>query len=639
VPDDQSGSRLGYENLRRLGGPLLLTTAALLCVCYGFTHTFSTFRNHDDEGNMLLSIKQFNEGRPLYDDVFSLYGPFSFLVKWGIANTIHRPIDHDIGRLICLAYWLGTSGACAGVLFHLTRSTVITTCGLLLVFRELSPIIDEPGHPQELCALLLGLAMLLPTWANSPRRTGGVVLGLGLLCGCLVMTKVNIGIFLGMALGMTLLALGPRSATTRILTGLYAACLLIAPSALLKAHLASAWCLQFATLVTLSLTAALILSLGSPRPVLFSIRHWVIAAGAFLVAIFGIVAATWLRGSSLESIVYNNLQRASKLPSIVVVPPQYHWIAWLPAPVAVAAALCLVRGRCLTAAALSRIVAGLLLLASAFLMHYRLLCLLGPPLAGFVLVPSVSRQRGSMEVFARTLLAFSAITEVLWLYPIYGGQRVFATFLCVVAAIVCLDDGTTDLIALRRWETAAARRFLDLARVALLTGLIVAFTAQTVKSIQIYRSNPPLGLPGTSLIHLPLEETQRLRDLTKFLRANSDTFITFPGLNSFYLWTGKEPPIGLTASNWMFVVDDRSQDRVVDQISRIPHPYVVFERTLLEFWMRQKPLDSPVFKYVDANFRYSTTVTGYEIWVRKASIPDAGSPRRPAGPGRDKPEL
>ena len=242
---------------RRLGVGAVLLAAATACTIYGFTKMFTNAETYDDEGFMLIAVKRFNDGRPLYDQVYTMYGPFSFLVKRGICWLLNWPIDHDLGRLISLTCWLATVAACAGAVYRMTRSVAAAVVTLVVVCPHLMhPMHCEPNHPQDLCVLLLGIAILLSTWAASPRRVGLVAVGLGLVGGCLTMTKINMGVFYAMALGMTLLALGPRNRATQVLTAVYVACLLAAPSVLMRPLLELPWCRQLDMRVTLLLVAA-----------------------------------------------------------------------------------------------------------------------------------------------------------------------------------------------------------------------------------------------------------------------------------------------------------------------------------------------------------------------------------------------
>ncbi len=452
MPDsDMSISRAGVY--RRIGVAALILVATAVCFIYGFTKIFSGITTYDDEGSMLIAIKYFNDGHPLYDEVYSMYGPFSFLMKRGICSLLHWPIDHDLGRMIALTYWLAAAATCAGAVYRIARSVAAAVLTLVVVFFHLTfPITWEPGHPQELCVLLLGIAILLPTWATSSRGVGLVAVGLGLVGGCLAMTKINLGVFYAMALGMTLLALGPRSTTTRVLTALYVACLLAAPSLLMRPFLDTPWCRQFDLLVTLSLVAALILSQTGPRPVVFSTWHWAFVAGAFLVAVTVNLGTIWALGSSPGRILYSNFLMGLKLGTIFSLPAPSHSLGWVIPPSAVVVASVLAIRRTVPALAALRVAGGLTVIALAWSWRHDDLYLIGPPLACLVLLASANREWGTAEALARNFLAFLAITEVMWMYPVSGTQKQCSMLLCVVAGIINLHDGATDLAALNGQE-------------------------------------------------------------------------------------------------------------------------------------------------------------------------------------------
>ena len=52
--------------------------------------------------------------------------------------------------------------------------------------------------------------------------------------------------------------------------------------------------------------------LAGPRPQLFTARHLAVGAAGFLLAVLGIVGATWLCGSSLDRILYSNFLMAAR---------------------------------------------------------------------------------------------------------------------------------------------------------------------------------------------------------------------------------------------------------------------------------------------------------------------------------------
>ena len=69
-----------------------------------FFSMFSRFAIYDDEGCLLITLKYVHEGRALYDEVFSVYGPFSFFFKSFLLRVLGLRVGHDIGRLLCLGF-------------------------------------------------------------------------------------------------------------------------------------------------------------------------------------------------------------------------------------------------------------------------------------------------------------------------------------------------------------------------------------------------------------------------------------------------------------------------------------------------------------------------------------------------------
>jgi len=599
----------------------LLLAATAACSIYGFTTMMTRLVLYDDEGSLLIAVKYFNDGHLLYDQVYSMYGPFSFLMKRGICSLLKWPIDHDLGRMICLTYWLATAAACAGAVYRMTRSVAAAVVTLLVVcFHLTMPMSFEPGHPQDLCVLLLGLGILLPTWATSPRRVGLVAVGLGLVGGCLAMTKINLGVFYAMALGMTLLALGPRNAATRVLTALYVACLLAAPTVLMRPFLDTVWCRQLDILVTLSLVAAVILSQMGPRPVVFSTWHWASVAGAFLLAVAVNLGAVWALGSSPGYILYSNFLMGLKLGTIFTLPAPYGKLGWLIPPSAVAAALVVASRRAAPALAAIRVAGGMYLIYVAWNntgWYHDDFYFLGPPFACFVLMGSVGREWGSADALARTFLAFLAITEVMWMYPVYGDQNVCATLLCLVAGIVNLHDGAADLAALNWQGKSSARIRTGLAWSALVAAILLKDSLWAYRGLNNYRLSTPLGLPGTRLIRLQPERVTELRAVSEDLRDGCDTYLSFPGLNMYYFWSGKEPPTGFNVSNWMYLLTDRQQADIQEQLAKVSRPCIVINRKFFDHWMQGRSLNPSIATYVNENYQYKTTIHGNELWVKK----------------------
>src|SRR6266436_2568487 len=73
----------------------------------------SRFMWYDDEGFMLMTLREYLEGRPLYTGIYTEYGPFYYVVIGGLLSVARWPVSHDVGRWLTLGCWLATAGAWA----------------------------------------------------------------------------------------------------------------------------------------------------------------------------------------------------------------------------------------------------------------------------------------------------------------------------------------------------------------------------------------------------------------------------------------------------------------------------------------------------------------------------------------------
>ena len=83
-----------------------------------------------------------------------------------------------------------------------------------------------------------------------------------------------------------------------------------------------------------------------------------------------------------------------------------------------------------------------------------------------------------------------------------------------------------------------------------------------------YHERVPLGLPGAEQIRLNPASVRVYRRLTNMLALRCATFLTMPGINSLYLFTGKEPPTMLNAGAWMTLLTDAQEAEVRDRFAR-----------------------------------------------------------------------
>jgi hypothetical protein len=141
-----------------------------------------------------------------------------------------------------------------------------------------------------------------------------------------------------------------------------------------------------------------------------------------------------------------------------------------------------------------------------------------------------------------------------------------------------------------------------------------------------YQLRQPLDLPGAHAIRLDAPTVNNFQQLAKTLRDLPDSFFTLPGMYSLYLFSERESPTALTLTNWMYMLDDRQQERIVAQLASRPEMRLVYSPQLSRLWMKGDAFPaSPLVRYLDANFAPATTIAGHEIWIRQATPrpPDA----------------
>src|SRR5262249_44527311 len=62
-----------------------------------------------DEGYLMITIQSFLEGAPLYDSVFTQYGPAYYFYEWLLKTVLAVPLTHDATRMLGIIHWLATA--------------------------------------------------------------------------------------------------------------------------------------------------------------------------------------------------------------------------------------------------------------------------------------------------------------------------------------------------------------------------------------------------------------------------------------------------------------------------------------------------------------------------------------------------
>src|SRR5580692_958506 len=89
----------------------LIAIATLLAAPYVLLTTFSGSQWFDDEGTLLVSFRSLLEGRRMYDDIYSLYGPLFNEIYGFIYVVLHVPLTNTAGRFMAAAGWLAYTTA------------------------------------------------------------------------------------------------------------------------------------------------------------------------------------------------------------------------------------------------------------------------------------------------------------------------------------------------------------------------------------------------------------------------------------------------------------------------------------------------------------------------------------------------
>jgi hypothetical protein len=209
---------------------------------------------------------------------------------------------------------------------------------------------------------------------------------------------------------------------------------------------------------------------------------------------------------------------------------------------------------------------------------------IGVPVA-WVAAMDLNRHHARLhERFIALLLPALAVLQAMHVYPIAGSQVAWATFLLVPVGAVCVARAWSDL------QTVAIGRIA----VGLATLLVVAAIGERfIHSLDAGRSAATRGtrvdVTGANSIRLPRDTATVLENVTRVLRANCSTFVTLPGMNSFYLFAGQRPPTGLNTTSWMYLLDSDEQLRVVRQLSS-GSACVVTNVRLLSVWTQSRSI-------------------------------------------------
>jgi hypothetical protein len=606
---------------------LALTATAAACLIPGYVAMFTGFQPYDDAGHLVSWLRAWARGAVLYDEV-PVYGPAYFQIVTSAFGLLDVPITHGTTRAATLLAWTAVSAACGALVQRLTASLVVALGAQLLVFRALTDFRNEPLHPATILCLFIAAAIAAVCWL--PARPLLFAALAGALAGTAALMKVNVGLFMLVAVVVTLALMLQAGRWTRLLRAAIVVGLPLAAPVGMAAGLgnpsvralAIVWaCAALAVGLTLACLA---------RPV-FPARALPVAALGFGAAAAFWVALALARGTGTADLLNSVLLVPLRLPGLS--PAPLAMSSWAPG-LAVGSLLgcvlfLLARTRgWLGPTALMAVTAVLHACAGAVMWAFYAGRLgLSPfetslPLLWIVVAPGPAGVPPATAP-GRALLATSALAQALHVYPVAGSQVAWASFLLIPAGGLALAAARRALDTLRARQPGASRRRWR-AVDAVVGSLVLAMFLKVgllnpwVQFKGLYDASVPLGLPGAENVRVSPRQAADYKLLVGTLSAGCTRLVTLPGMPSFHLFTGSEPIGELNSPIWAQLLTLGQQTRIRDRLEREPgRTCVLRNRRLVFFWSRGREVDGVLVRYIDSTFVTTLTVGDYELMVRR----------------------
>ena len=608
----------------------LLGLAIILALPYALSETFSHFLWYDDEGTLLIGIRTFVAGHRMYDEVYSLYGPLYNLVYGFLYGPLGVPATHDAARLISALFWLVWTAAFSLFCFYLSRSIAGALVSFVVLLIWLGPLMASPGHPEELCLILIGagllLTLLLEPAADGEKRKGVALFCLGAAVAAVSLIKINVGVLFGLPLLVVFLRQSWSTILASFFAPLAAIGLVLFPLGLQAVLFDLPWVRSYSAFSVLSIAAACLVYFRAPRSPFVSAWGWIaILAGGGLAALL-IVGAMRAAGSSLYGILNGVLLQNMEFARNWYVPFQVGGRGLLAASLSLVAAgaYCLAVTRPGLSRRLDLAVAALKSLFVAvglwlFLRHNFFIALdmvrLLVPFCWLLLAPPETA--ANPYRIARSAAALIGVTMSLYAFPVAGWDQVeIAGAFPLLMLVALAHDVASTLRA--QWSDRYVPMWswlpIGAAAIAIALG-----TVATIDSVQAYYRGAELGLPGTAFIRT--SDRQQAEDLQWVNRQLSSCHASYslPGLDSFYLWTGQSPPTMLNINAQLNFLNSSQQQSVVDALSHEKDLCVVYNPEFLHRFDRgQAATNPPILNFVKTALTPSSERNGYVILRRRS---------------------
>jgi hypothetical protein len=189
------------------------------------------------------------------------------------------------------------------------------------------------------------------------------------------------------------------------------------------------------------------------------------------------------------------------------------------------------------------------------------------------------------------MLPALAILQALHAFPIAGSQTGWSNFLFILIGGLCIADGSLQVRAAAAtwqqrsglwrsaWQTAALAPAVAFA-IWFALGPLDEYRAEVKER---FDSAVPLGLPGAERLRAPADQAAQVNAVVDTIERRCDSFLTLPGLNSFYIFARQEPPVVLNGP-WPFFFTAAEQREIVADVRDDRRLCVVRSPSVLQFW-------------------------------------------------------
>ncbi|MFM1851334.1 MAG: hypothetical protein RIS54_1018 [Verrucomicrobiota bacterium] len=600
----------------KLVGALLLLAALAAC---GTWLLFTQYMVYDDEGYVLWSLHRYFAEGGLYTNVYSQYGPFLYVLYDGLRRLLGLDFDNTTGRWLTLLYWLGTAVLAGTFTWRQTRSAVASGGATVLTFGVLLIMISEPIHPGGLLTFLAAIGAVGGALALEQDRRLGFALLAGGIGACMLLTKINVGVFFLIAAGSWLTI----NATPRVIgrAGLWLSAVgsLLVPLALTQRLWPTPWVAIFAVCFA-GAALGLVLLLRHQRTPAFGGYAWLGFVGAAALTAETILLLAWLRGTDLATLWHGIAIAPLQQPSAYA-----HAVVWPPGIAILALAMALLAG--ITARRdwpwRPHLLAGLKLVAVVALIAVTpgavnnsltfFAFKFGLPLAWLMAVPLHAGAR-SPSLQARAWVAWVFVWQCLHAYPVAGSQVGWGAALGVALAVSGGYEAS-QFFAERagKWRTAV----IGSGAAAWLAGAAIVLGTFGYVSHQRYTLSEPLGLHGAENLRLADDITATYRILDRNVRRHGDLLFSHPGMFSLNLWTERPTPTSANVTHWFSLLNEAQQQAIIDRLEADPRAVVVAQSYLINYLVHKGfPPAGPLQRYLVRNFHAVFRINTFEFWVR-----------------------